>query len=245
MRLPAVLPVALLLWALPAWAQPGPNPYLAQARVFYQGLEFERCLQRLNQAVDRESTVREQAEIALYAGLCNAQLGNFEEAEPHFSRALELDRTLELPPYTSPKIEALFKEVAAKLPPVDDKAPRKLVLTPTESSNPTSPALVLQRQPQRSYVAPVAFGGAALLAGGAATYFGLQAQRRERLSDKSEFSTLRTSLGELFPSERVRPPPALPDGERALVLDPSEAGAAVIVSRELLPDGVEPSRPPP
>lgn len=193
MRHLALLAVALLLWALPAWAQPGPNPYLAQARVFYQGLEFERCLQRLEQATGHESTVAEQAEIALYGGLCHAQLGDFERAEPHFARALELDRTLTLPPYTSPKIEALFQEVAATLPAPTDAGPRKPVLTPRESQG--SPSLVAQAPGARSYVAPIAFGGAALLAGGAATYFGLQAQRLEAEANTARFEVDAHRLG--------------------------------------------------
>lgn len=196
MRLLAVLPLALLLCAPSAWAQPAPNPYLAQARVFYQGLEFERCLQRLKQAGARESTVAEQAEIALYGGLCNAQLGNFEAAELHFTRALELDRTLELPPYTSPKIEALFQEVASRLPAAEEAPSPSAALTPRELPPPAYRGADLSAQPQRSYVAPIAFGGAALLAGGAATYFGLQAQRFEGEANAAHFEVDAHRLGQ-------------------------------------------------
>ena len=196
MRQFAVVAVALLLWALPAGAQPAPNPYLAQARVYYQGLEFERCLQRLEQAVERESTVREQAEIALYAGLCSAQLGNFEQAGPYFTQALELDRTLQLPPYTSPKIEALFHEAASKLPGPDKEPSRSVVLTPSDVPPPAYPGADLQAAPQRSYVAPIAFGGAALLAGGAATWFGLQAQRLEGEANTAHFEVDAHRLGQ-------------------------------------------------
>lgn len=191
----ASLALVLSLGALPAWAQPGPNPFLAQARVFYQGLEFERCVQRLEQAVVRENTVAEQAEIALYAGLCNAQLGNFEQAESHFTRALELDRTLELPPYTSPKIEAMFQEAAEKLPAGSEAPSRAVVLTPSDAPAPEYPGLNLTEPPRRSYVAPVALGGAALLAGSAATYFGLQAQRLEGQANAAHFEVDAHRLG--------------------------------------------------
>jgi len=195
MRLLAALAFTSLLWALPALAQQVPNPYLAQARVFYQGLEYERCLQRLEQAAQRESPLAEQAEIALYAGLCNAQLGNLERTESHFARALELDRTIALPPYTSPKISAVFEAVAAKLPQPSTVAPEKRVLTPATGLPPEYPGLALEARRERSYVAPLAFGGAALLAGGAVTYFGLQAQRLEGQANAAHFESDAYRLG--------------------------------------------------
>ena len=123
MRLCAPLIVALGLWALPAAAQPGPNPFLTQARVFYQGLEFERCIQRLEQAVQRESTPAEQAEIELYAGLCHYHLADEKTAKERFARAVALDARIALPPFTSPKIVAVFDEVRAKVSPAAPSHP--------------------------------------------------------------------------------------------------------------------------
>ena len=47
-------------------AASGPNPFLAEARVHYQALDYSRCLKRLGQAEIWKSTLEEEAEVALY-----------------------------------------------------------------------------------------------------------------------------------------------------------------------------------
>src|SRR5687768_10459338 len=85
--------------------------YLAQAKAYLQGLEYERCLQRLAQAVPLGGTQQEQAEIELYSGLCKYNLGKKNAARRHFHDALALNPSLELPPLSSPRIVELFNSV--------------------------------------------------------------------------------------------------------------------------------------
>ncbi len=112
--LPRSLLLAFVLCA-PALAVEGPNPYLGQAKVFYQGLEFEKCLQRLSQAHRWSSTPEEAVEIELYGGLCSYNLGKEARALERFAAALQLDPQAQLPAMTSPKIVELFRTVASKV----------------------------------------------------------------------------------------------------------------------------------
>jgi tetratricopeptide (TPR) repeat protein len=110
--------LALLLLATLSAAEPAPNPYLAQAKVLYQGLEFEKALARLKRAETwKKNTARDTAEISLYRGLCRYQQGDERGARAELRRALQRDATLELPPLTSPKIRAVFDEELAAVQP--------------------------------------------------------------------------------------------------------------------------------
>ncbi|MHB8873798.1 MAG: hypothetical protein ACYC8T_08950, partial [Myxococcaceae bacterium] len=104
MRL-AGIAAALILLPLAAWAQSKPNPYLAQAKVFYQGLEYEKCLQRLEQAGRWKNTTQELVDIEIYSALSKFNLDQSKDSEAHFQLALQLDPKVKLPPFSSPKIE--------------------------------------------------------------------------------------------------------------------------------------------
>src|SRR4051812_8070193 len=112
--------LAALLLAL---AADSANPYLAQAKVLHQALEFERCLKRLDQAGRWENTHAQLAEIELYQGLCTYGLGNEAIALEHFEMGLKLDATLELPPALGPKVNALFGRARVKVTPKLEPAP--------------------------------------------------------------------------------------------------------------------------
>ncbi len=199
MRLCALLIAAVCLWALPAaaqQAQPAPNPFLAQARIFYQGLEFERCLQRLDLAGQRETSLPEQAEIELYKGLCHYHLDEVAPAKEHFARAVALDASVELPPFTSPKIIAVFDEVRARAAPSPSDAPRQNALTPPPRAPPSNGLdLTASQPPRRSYVAPLSFAGGAVLAGSAAVLFGAQARSLEQAANAAHFESDAFRLG--------------------------------------------------
>lgn len=92
-----------------------PNPYLAQAKVFYQGLEYEKCIARLDQASNWQSDPAEQVEIELYSGLCHFNMGELDEAKRHFDLTLSLDSTAQLPPFTSPRISDIFEASRQKI----------------------------------------------------------------------------------------------------------------------------------
>src|SRR5688572_12216337 len=92
-----------------------PNPFLQQAKAFYEQVKYEKCAQRLEQAVQWKSTPAELLEIELYAGLCTFNLSSLEDASEHFELALKLDPHASLPPYSPPKAVALFKSIAARM----------------------------------------------------------------------------------------------------------------------------------
>lgn len=106
-----------------------PNPYLAQARVFYQGGEFKKCLDRVKQAERWDSSIKELAEVSLYAGLCHFNVRKQKDAELDFLRAVQTDPSLELPAATSPKIVEVWNRVRAKVP--RPESPPEPPLVPT------------------------------------------------------------------------------------------------------------------
>lgn len=109
--------MTLLLLSLVLSAPPanGPNPFLAQARELYANLDFERCVQRLQQAPQWRSTPAELRDVELLAGLCHFSLGHKAEAAERFKLALRIDEGADLPPYSSPKAVELFLRVKKRL----------------------------------------------------------------------------------------------------------------------------------
>lgn len=150
-----------------------PNPFLAQAKELYEGLDFEKCVARLEQATSQwQSSKDELREIEIYSGLCQFNLGKTKTAAEHFRTALRIDEATDLPPYSSPKAVDLFLKVKRSLQappeplPEDDfppDAPKKPKLEPTPpKTGPTEPG-VFEKHP-----APTAFGigaGVALAVG--------------------------------------------------------------------------------
>jgi hypothetical protein len=179
----------------------GPNPHLGAARTAYQGMEFEKCLRKLEQAGSRPSSPREITEIELYSGLCAASVSKWPQAGVHFRRALELEPELKLPPGTSPKIAEFFAPLSAEAaareaarapppppplaPPKD--APRAVALAPAPTAPPAvelKPAPVPQLRPL-----PLVFGGVALLAAGTGSYLGLQARAQQAQAARATYAS--------------------------------------------------------
>jgi hypothetical protein len=121
-------------------APQGPNPFLAQAKENYRNLEFERCLQRLQQAPQWRSSPQELLDIELYAGMCSYQLNQLPVAEEHFRLALRIQPTAELPAYTSPKLVDFFKRIKKSMPKVADKPAEKPADKPAEPEKPPEKA---------------------------------------------------------------------------------------------------------
>ncbi|MBL8918828.1 MAG: hypothetical protein JNJ54_08225 [Myxococcaceae bacterium] len=141
-----------LVVALALGAQP--NPFLAQGKELYEGLDFEQCVERLAQASSQwQSTKDELRDIELYAGLCRFNLGQAKKAAEHFRTALRIDETADLPPYSSPKAVDLFLKVKRSLQappePLPDSdlppdAPRQPKLEPRP---PPAPPSLFERHP--------------------------------------------------------------------------------------------------
>ena len=128
-----------VLLVLIAAATP-PNPYLSEARVNFQAQDFTRCLKRLEQAASWKSTHPEEAEVALYRGLCRFGTGEEAQASGDFEHALRIDPAVALPAWTSPRIQTAFEQARARVgltasPPASAVAatqPPPGVVTPTE-----------------------------------------------------------------------------------------------------------------
>src|SRR3954471_5975430 len=95
-----------------------PNPYLSQAKVLHQGLDFEKCLKRLEQAARWENTTTQLAEIELYSGLCAFGLGDERDASEHFELGIKIDPALALPALVGPKVTRLFERARTKVLPM-------------------------------------------------------------------------------------------------------------------------------
>jgi len=161
---------ALLLAAL-LGAQP--NPFLAQAKELYEGLDFEKCVSRLEQASSQwQSTRDELRDIELFAGLCQLNLGKTKAAAEHFRTALRIDEASDLPPYSSPKAVDLFLGVkrALQAPPQpmpDDDLPPDAPRPPKLEPRPT-PVKPAEPGVFEKHPAPAALGigaGVALAVG--------------------------------------------------------------------------------
>jgi hypothetical protein len=91
------------------------NPFLVQAEAFYQGAEFEKCVERAEQGKRSASTSAEKVPFEIYAGLCLQNLDREKAAQVHFNAALTLDINAQLPPIASPKSKELFDRLRAAL----------------------------------------------------------------------------------------------------------------------------------
>jgi hypothetical protein len=105
----------LVLIATAAHAQTDPrNPYLVQAEAFYQGAEFEKCVERTEQG-KRSASASDQVSLEIYAGLCLQNLDREKAARARFTAALKLDINAQLPPLASPKSKELLDQLRAAL----------------------------------------------------------------------------------------------------------------------------------
>lgn len=167
-----------LLVALALTAQG--NPFLAQAKELYAGLDFEKCVERLGQASAQwQSTKDELRDIEIYSGLCRFNLGQAKQAAEHFRTALRIDEAADLPPYSSPKAVDLFLKVKRSLqaPPeplpdadLPPDAPRQPKLEPRPPTGPTTPG-VFEKHP-----GPMVLGVAAGLSVAVAVGLGVNAR---------------------------------------------------------------------
>jgi hypothetical protein len=130
----ALLVVALFLPTL-ALADGQANPYLGQAKVFYQGLDYEKCLQRLDKASRWKSSTNEQAEIELFTGLCQYALGNKDELKQHLRDAIQLDPKVQVPSLAPPRFTQMFQEQLAEY---RVSHPEEAAVATSEATNPAA-----------------------------------------------------------------------------------------------------------
>jgi hypothetical protein len=174
----------------------GGNPFLSQAKLLHQGLDFEKCIKRLEQASRWDNSPAQLAEIELYSGLCTFGLGDSRSASEHFELALKLQPDLTLPPLVGPKVTSLFNRARAKItkeavqvaaePAKAEPPPKATNPEPVEAKPAPAPApaaAIVEApppEPKRRHIAlPLILGGVSLVSAGLATYFGVTAKSLE------------------------------------------------------------------
>ena len=198
-RLSLAAVCVLLSLSTVARAEPSSNPYLTQAKVFFQGLRFEKCLRRLEQAARwKDNSKSEVADVEVYQGLCLYSLNRRAEAQEHFELALQIDPAAKLPATASPRIQKLFNEVANEVAvpvrPATPTVPLAQAPSPTAPSSKLSPTLSTPppsaftsvtpvAQPSRA--GPIVLGAVAVASGGAGAWLGVRAQKDERASNSA------------------------------------------------------------
>ena len=179
--------------ALALGAEPPPNPYLVQAKSFYKRVDYESCLKRIEQAVRWTNTPAQLVEIEIYWGLCQFEESP-ETAKQHFALALQLNPSVQLPEFTSPKVLSAFKEMAALLPrpeapdagtagsgpPVAADVPLAIDLRPPDPAPPAVKEPIAQPVPARTFPrVSIGLGIAAVVAAATAATFGVLAKQNE------------------------------------------------------------------
>lgn len=96
--------VASLGLAAPAWAQ------LEDARDGYGDLNYEACRTAARAALEEPGTTSERVETYKLLGLCEAALGDTDEARGAFMRMLAMKPDATLPPGLSPRFTSSYLE---------------------------------------------------------------------------------------------------------------------------------------
>ncbi|MFZ5441516.1 MAG: hypothetical protein ACOZQL_16030 [Myxococcota bacterium] len=180
------------------------NPFLAEGLAHEKDLDFEKCVQRLQQASTQwKSTPAELREIELHLGLCTFNLGDRRAAAEHFRTALRIDESVDLPPYTSPRAVELFLEVKRALrapppplpdedlPPEDD-APKRAQLEPRPRPEPFSFPPALERR-----ALPLSLAAVTLATAIAGLAFGVHARALAADANAARFEADFFRLGEV------------------------------------------------
>lgn len=183
------------LFSAAAFAQ-APNPYLVQAKTHYQSLDFERCLKRAAQGAQAPGPDAERAEVMLYSGLCNMGLSNARSARHDFQAALRLQPTIELPPFQSPRVVAVFEAARAASKDTAD-APVAVALTPAPEPAPAAQVApnVFRVSAPQTHLASLMLGASAVIALGAALVLGLAAQAAETAANTAHFEVTAFDYG--------------------------------------------------
>jgi len=188
------LALGAMLLGLPTQGWSAQDPSFVEGTKLLKQLEYVRAIQAFEKALAAPgSTAAQRAESHLQIGIARSGLTEYDAAEASFKRALTEDRTVTLPPHTSPKIKALFEKVRAELPPPTTPAPTTAapVLPPSTSpiADESDTEEDLTKGPRRSstnWPAWIALG-AGVAAGGVGLAMGLM-NRSEK--SKAEDSSL-------------------------------------------------------
>ncbi|MCY1082615.1 hypothetical protein [Archangium lansingense] len=180
----------------------------------YENFEYEQSLEQLSRAKALAQGVEQEVPVVLYQGIVQAELGRREESLSAFRTGLYLKADAKLPVKVSPKVERDFEDVrqsvladlglsgsSTQTPAATAQAPadrpvQSPGLTSSVEPPPQAPAYVPTASTERSSgrpVLPLVFLGAGALAGGAASFFGLQSATNVRFALEADYYDQRTS----------------------------------------------------
>lgn len=185
------------------------NP-LSIARAHYDAFAFDKCVKVLERTPGSDLPAKDRAQIELYLGLCRFNLGQDVQAERHFVQSLTIQPDLDLPPLTSPKIEAVWGRVRRQLkldvvaqptPPSDARSTRDPPRDGGSTAGQTAKSDVTQPRdasadggvattpavPQRSFVVPIVFASVGLAASAFGLIFGIQAREQQVAAMEARF----------------------------------------------------------
>ncbi|WP_375768605.1 hypothetical protein NR798_44155 [Archangium gephyra] len=180
----------------------------------YQSFEYERALEQLSRAKALAQGVEQEVAVALYQGIVQAELGQRDESLAAFRTGLYLKPDAALPVKVSPKVERDFEDVrqsvlsdlgtpaegspepAATAQAPADRPVQSPGLTARVEPPPRAPAYVPSAStppPSGPRVLPLLFLGAGAVAGGAASFFGLQSSANLRSAIDADYYDVRAS----------------------------------------------------
>ncbi|OJT19370.1 hypothetical protein BO221_38180 [Archangium sp. Cb G35] len=179
---------------------------------FYESFEYEKSLAQLSRAKALAKGIEQEVPVALYQGVVQAELGQREESLAAFRTGLYLKPDATLPVKVSPKLERDFEEVRravlADLGLSGKSTPAPVATAPADRPVQSSPDLTANVEPRPqapAYVpsanTPAASGprvlplvllGTGAVAGGAASFFGLQSSTSVRSALDTTYYDVRT-----------------------------------------------------
>lgn len=91
------------------------DPRFIEARAMYDSMDLEGAIARFDLVLlDDSLPPEERAQVLMWAGLAEADLGRFDKAEARFARALAFDDDAELPVEASPRVTELVEAARKK-----------------------------------------------------------------------------------------------------------------------------------
>ena len=76
----------------------------------YADVDYARCRERAQAALQKPAALASRLDVYRYLGLCEAALGNADDARDAFSKMLAIDRASKLPDGLSPRFTSSFRE---------------------------------------------------------------------------------------------------------------------------------------
>ena len=131
------------------------------AMSLYEKLDYEHALPLFADCAARADNDDDKATALLWVGLAAAGTGDLDRAAKTFGDALRLDRSLRLPPDTSPTVVQRFESVRASLPAPAPPRSTTTTTTTTTTTPATPPPVAAATSPGPSLAIVVAGGAAA------------------------------------------------------------------------------------